>query len=133
MRLINFVVAGEHAAESGLRLLDGHFGQEAEPAKIHADDGNSLRGDQPRDAEQRAVAAEHHDQVGAIGEMMPLDGLGADLFRGLGISNRSLVLAAQKAGEGSRDFDRFGPLALDDQADRFYGALCRRHQMLIMR
>jgi hypothetical protein len=43
------------------------------------------------------------------------------------------VLAPQEVGEDSRDFDRFGPLALDDQADRLYGPLRRRHQMLIMR
>ena len=92
-----------------------------------------FRRDQPRDAEQRAVATEHDDQVGTIGEVMPFDGLGADLLRRLRISNRSLVPGAEKAGEGSRDSDRFGPLALDDQADRLYGPLRRRHQTLIMR
>jgi len=40
---------------------------------------------------------------------------------------------AEKAGEGSRDGDRFGPLVLDDQADGLYGSLRHRNQALIMR
>ncbi len=91
-----------------------------------------MRRDQPRDAEQRAVAAEDDDQVGAIGEVMPFDGLGADFCRSLRVSDRNLVLGAEKAGERSRDSGRFGPIALDDQADRLYGPLRRRHQALIM-
>ncbi len=82
--------------------------------------GVRLRCDQPRDAEQRAVAAEHDDQVGTIGEMVPLDGLGADFLRCLGIGDWNLVLGPQEAREGSRDFDRLRPLALDDQADCLY-------------
>jgi hypothetical protein len=64
---------------------------------------------------------------------MPLDGLCSYLFRRLRIGNWSLVPGAKKAGEGARDFDRFGPIALNDQADRLYGPLRRRHQTLIMR
>ena len=117
---IDLVVAREHAPQCGARLRDSHFGQEAEAAKIHAEDRSALRRDHPRDAEQRAVAAEHNYQVGTIGEVMPFDALGADFLCSLRISNRSLVPGAKKTGEGSRDFDRFGPLALDDQADRLY-------------
>ena len=130
---IDFVVAVEYASQGGSRLLDSHFGQEAKSAKIYAQDRNPPRCDQARDAEQRAVAAEHDDQIGTIGELMTFDGLGADLFRRLGVRERSLVPGAKKAGESSRDGDRVGPLVLDDQADRLYGSLRHRNQALIMR
>ena len=116
-----------------MRLRDSHFGQEAEAAEIHTDDRNVFRCDQAGDAEQRAVATEDDDEVGAIGEVMPLDGVGADLFRRLRLGDRNLVPGAEKAREGARDFNRLGPVALDDQADRFNGALRLRHQTLIMR
>ena len=95
---IDLVVAVEHASQRGLRFLDRHFGQKAEAAKIHAEDRNALRRDQPRDAEQRAVAAEHDDQVGTIGEVMPLDALGADFLRGLRVGDRSLVPCCAESG-----------------------------------
>ena len=101
---IDLVVAGEHAPQRGLRFRDSHFGQKAEAAKIHAEDRSALRRDHPRDAEQRAVAAEHDDQVGTIGEVMPFDAVGADFLRSLRISNRSLVPAREENGRG---FARF--------------------------
>ncbi len=118
--LIDLIVAREHAPQRGARLRDSHFGQEAEAAKIYAQDRSALRRDHPRDAEQRAVATEHNYQVGTIGEVVPLDAFGADFLGSLGICNRGLVLGAKKTGECSRDGDGFGPLALDDQADRLY-------------
>ncbi len=77
---IDFVVAVEHALERRARFFNRHLGQKSESAEIYAKDRNPLRRDQARDAEQRAVTAEHHDQVGAVAQLMPFDRLCANRF-----------------------------------------------------
>src|ERR1051326_2514907 len=56
--------------ENGLELVHGDFGDEAEAAHIDAEDRHVGPFDEPRDAEQRPVAAEHDDEIGLLRHLL---------------------------------------------------------------
>ena len=92
---VDLVITGQHAGQRGLRLLGGDLGQEAEAAEVDAEDWRFALADQARDAEQRAVAAEHHDEVRAQRELLALDRLGAELGGDLGLGESGQMTRAQ--------------------------------------
>ena len=105
-----------------MRLLGGDLGQEAEAAEVDAEDRSFALAHQPRDTEQRAVAAEHHDQVRAQCQLLALDRLGAELGSDLGFGERGQMAPVQPGSEFMRDRDRSRALAPQDHSNGLQGA-----------
>jgi L-2-hydroxyglutarate oxidase LhgO len=65
--LLDPVVAVDQAVDRLGEPVGLGLGQEAHVAEVHADERGARRADEPRGAQQRPVAAEHDDQLGALG------------------------------------------------------------------
>ena len=66
--LFAVVVSRQHALQHFLEFVDAHLGEKPERAHVHAEDGNVFRR-VTGDGEERAVAAERHQQIGVLTEL----------------------------------------------------------------
>jgi hypothetical protein len=66
--LLEAHVAGQQALERGVELAERDVGEEAEAAEVHAEHGHAPLAEQLARAQQRAVAAQHQQRLGALGE-----------------------------------------------------------------
>ena len=64
------VFAFECALELGVEFFDRDRGQEAEPAKVDGKQWDVAAGDGAGGGKQRSVAAQHDDQVAAVGHVV---------------------------------------------------------------
>ena len=64
------MLAAQGALEFGIQLVDRDRGEKAEAAEIHREQRNLAAADGARRGEQRAVAAQHDDQVAAFGHLL---------------------------------------------------------------
>ena len=67
------VVAGENRVERLEHVLGRDVGEKAEAAAIDADERNVACGDVARGVQQRAVAADRDDEVGAVRDLALVD------------------------------------------------------------
>ena len=87
-------LAGQHAAggdplfaaqgtlEFGVDFIDGECGEKTQAAQIHREDGNIAATDGARGREQRAVAAQHDDELGSIGNPLTRKAIAAAQVEG---------------------------------------------------
>ena len=64
IRSETWALPGEHLLERRVQLALRHLGHEAEAAHVDAEDGDGPAAEQRRGVDERAVAAEDHDEVG---------------------------------------------------------------------
>src|SRR5216684_6354594 len=105
--------------ERGEQLLDGEGGEEAEPAQVDAEDRHRQVSHQARHAEERAVAAQHEQQIGLGRQLRPTDhrpgGLRAET-RGLLLEDRLDSAGRAPVEQLGHDRARFFPVRLGDDA-----------------
>ena len=66
---VDLAVAGDRRVDRDQHVGRQHVGQEAEAAAVDAEQRRAALGDQAGREQQRAVAADRHDQVGAGGQL----------------------------------------------------------------
>ena len=97
--LLFLVFAGHHRGERLLEAVGGDVGDEAQTPLVDADERCAVARELARDAEHRAVAAEHHREVALAAEFV-------DIERGVGIDPGALrSLRLERNGEPLADED----------------------------
>src|SRR5262245_48826973 len=107
--------------ERGEHLFQREFGQIAQPAEIDPEHRNLSRPHKARSAENRPVAAEHHDQVDVFGQhAVRLGQRRAPRLRGDGVDGPQLdAPRLAPFAQIAYDLQRLGLLRPDNRADGF--------------
>ena len=104
-----------------IELAQAHFGKEAKRAEIDAEDGRAGCGEDAGNGEQRAVAAEHDDQLRVVrGQVGAIDGRGGiGVGRAFDIEQRLVVVLAEPIDQFGK---QLGELLLSRLTDDCYAS-----------
>ncbi len=114
------VAPGEHRLDVLQHGARAHVGEKAEPAAIHPEQRHGLTGDEPRRVQERAVAADRDDELGARGERRfgaRQDRVLGKLEADAGIDQGRLAARVEVAGEGQHALGDAQILGVSNQRD----------------
>ena len=103
-------------------------GHEADAALVHADERHAMAHEIPRRGEHRAVAADHHREIGLAAERGVIDAAATELRGGFLLDERSAAACLEKSGELGERCRDFRRAELADQCD---AAKARCHSALL--
>ena len=124
--LFGDVLAGEDLVHRPVHVRHRDVGEKAQPALVDADQRRARRGERARDGEHGAVAAQHRDHVGFLGQFVQIAGgavLDVEAFGRLARQHHLVSPSAQEFAQFADGIVHLGVVVFADQADDVEGRL----------